>query len=56
MIATPCVGCEYPAACGETCEYDRIDQEEITRIVAEHHPPEPGGREAAFHEKEEVDD
>ena len=40
---TPCLGCEYPAACGETCEYDRIDQEEITRIVAEHHTPHQAG-------------
>jgi len=55
MADIPCAGCAYPAACDGRCAYDWVDAE-ITRIVAEHHPPEPGGREAAFHEKEEVDD
>ena len=38
MADIPCAGCAYPAACGSLCEYDRIDQE-ISRIVAEHHSP-----------------
>ena len=49
MIATPCVGCEFPVACGEVCEADRIDQEEIPRIVAEQsalHPQQAGHGEA----------
>src|SRR3989304_4708741 len=58
----PCISCGSPSACKPLCEYDRIDQEEIARIVAEHYSgPERvlRDREAAprpYHKKEKVDD